>query len=380
MDSAEDQPARTPHANSGSGASVAGDVHTQEFVGRDHIVHGDEVGGDKVGGDKVTTGDIDQSVVVIGRDASVRIGEIREVRQLVQYITHHPPEWQGAIWSFLSNNRRFLAVAALLEVALAMLYLQYGNLFLIPISYWAVAALLLLVAAWEWYSWRRFDSTFRKVGTASLATLLVAGVLGWQGWRIAFPDHFNPLTFGIAVAELGEGADFRRTASAREISGQVYESLCREIARAFDGQEIAGQCGASGQPSEAAAVAVKRVGVIRDTGTADWIGRRIGADVVVWGQLLTTSERGATIRFQILDTQDRAESPELPLVLPVTTQAADIFVNASELDLASDPILLKEAVGRQATAISAFTLGLVNFLDLDHPQAIRQLETAERAL
>ncbi|MGH2542317.1 MAG: hypothetical protein ACRDIB_05965, partial [Ardenticatenaceae bacterium] len=73
MDSAEDQPTHGPDMNTGGGASVTGDVHAQEFVGRDHVVHGDEVGGDKIGGDKVTTGNIERSVVVIGRDASVNL-------------------------------------------------------------------------------------------------------------------------------------------------------------------------------------------------------------------------------------------------------------------------------------------------------------------
>lgn len=65
--------------NTGGGAFFAGDFDNRggSFVGRDKIVHGDEVHGDKVMGDKTTVGDITGSTVgVIGRveQSSVTIG------------------------------------------------------------------------------------------------------------------------------------------------------------------------------------------------------------------------------------------------------------------------------------------------------------------
>lgn len=56
--------------NTGGGAFFAGDFDNRggSFIGRDKIVHGDEVHGDKVMGDKTTIGDISDSTVgVIGR-------------------------------------------------------------------------------------------------------------------------------------------------------------------------------------------------------------------------------------------------------------------------------------------------------------------------
>lgn len=59
--------------DTGGGAYVGGNVNTGggDFVGRDKVVHGDEVRGDKVGGDKITVGDITgSSGIAIGRHAS----------------------------------------------------------------------------------------------------------------------------------------------------------------------------------------------------------------------------------------------------------------------------------------------------------------------
>lgn len=59
--------------DTGGGAYVGGNVNTEggDFVGRDKVVHGDEVRGDKVGGDKITVGDITgSSGIAIGRHAS----------------------------------------------------------------------------------------------------------------------------------------------------------------------------------------------------------------------------------------------------------------------------------------------------------------------
>lgn len=65
--------------NTGGGAFFAGDFDNRggSFIGRDRIVHGDEVHGDKVMGDKTTVGDITGSTVgVIGRveQSSVTVG------------------------------------------------------------------------------------------------------------------------------------------------------------------------------------------------------------------------------------------------------------------------------------------------------------------
>lgn len=68
-----------PVINTGGGAFFAGDLDNRggSFIGRDKIVHGDEVHGDKVMGDKTTVGDVTNSTVgVIGRveQSTVTVG------------------------------------------------------------------------------------------------------------------------------------------------------------------------------------------------------------------------------------------------------------------------------------------------------------------
>jgi tetratricopeptide (TPR) repeat protein len=95
---------------------------------------------------------------------------------------------------------------------------------------------------------------------------------------------------------------------------------------------------------------------------------------VIWGQILSTAGGGATIRFQVLETFDRAVNPEFPIVLPVKTQYAEIFIK--ELDLESDPKKLKDVIAEQSTTISAFTLGLIAYLDRDFHKAVTHFEKA----
>ena len=66
------QEALARQINTGGGAYIGGNVSIQnsEFIGRDKIIHGDEVAGDKVGGDKISVGDISNSTgVAIGPEA-----------------------------------------------------------------------------------------------------------------------------------------------------------------------------------------------------------------------------------------------------------------------------------------------------------------------
>lgn len=63
------------HIDTGGGANIGGDVNIGEgdFVGRDKVVHGDEVHGDKVGGDKIEVGDVSGTGIAIGRGAQANV-------------------------------------------------------------------------------------------------------------------------------------------------------------------------------------------------------------------------------------------------------------------------------------------------------------------
>jgi len=302
---------------------------------------------------------IEQKVEVTGR------ARVRNIIQVGKIVIRHPSVWQKAVWGFLSKNRGFIVVAIVLEAALAVVYLHFRDLYLIPLWRWNLAAMLLTAATWGWYTWGWYERTRIKLVLTSLATLCLVGVVSWQTGQIAFPERFAPRVFGIAVAELGEGPDFQRTAKAREISGQVYEHLYDAIRKEFPDES-----------SDTRRVGPRRIGVIPDSQTAQAYGERIWADVVIWGQVLTSKERGVTIRFQVIETPDRAVNPEFPLVLPVTTKSADMYV--SEFDLESDQA--KEVIVQQSTIIASFTLGLRAYFDRNYPEAVRQFEFAAQAM
>ncbi len=317
---------------------------------------------------------IEQQVIVSDQ---AQTGDITLIGKIV-YIVKHPSAWQEAIWGFLSKNRGFLVVGIALEATLAGVYLQFRNLYLIPLWRWGLAVLLLIAAAWGWYTWGWLGRTKPKLVLTLLVTSSLGGMVGWQAWQIVFPDRFDPQVFGIAIAELGEGPDFQLTEKAREISGQVYEHLCEAIKRELAGGANEDPCKATDKSSEPRRVELMRIGVIPDSQTARAYGERIRADVVIWGQLLTSKEGGVTVRFQVIETPDRAVNPEFPLVLPVVTTSTDIL--ASELNLENDPVKLKEVVAQQSTIISSFTLGLIAYLDRDFPQAVIQFESAAQAM
>ena len=56
-----------------TGKSYAVNTGGGDYIGRDKVVHGDEVRGDKVGGDKITVGNVSGSGIAIGRGAQASV-------------------------------------------------------------------------------------------------------------------------------------------------------------------------------------------------------------------------------------------------------------------------------------------------------------------
>ena len=317
---------------------------------------------------------IQQSVEISDNSETGDITLFGKVDQVVQ-IVRRPAAWQEAIWGFLLRNRYFLLGLVVVQAALAGTYLWYADLYLIPLWHWGVVAVLLSAAAWGWYSTKNLPATIARRGLTLALTVALLLALGWRVGKIALPERFDPAVFGIAIAELGEGPDFKRTARAREISNQIYENLCEEIRKNLaSGTPTYDPCGPARAGIGSSQAEVKKIGVIPDTQTAKRHGQRLEADVVIWGQVLTSFEGGATIRFQVLQTPDRAINPEYPLVLPVSTASTEVFTG--ERDLPSDLRELKRLIAKQSTFISSFTLGLIAYLDLDYPQSVNFLTTA----
>ncbi|MEJ2209629.1 MAG: CHAT domain-containing protein [Anaerolineae bacterium] len=283
--------------------------------------------------------------------------------------------WQAAAWKFVSRHRLALVAGLVMQLALAGAFFAFTDRYLIPGWRWLLAALVALAAVVGWSWWQRTRPWSPRLAPALLATLGLLALLGWQGGQIAWPRPFAVDLFGIAVAELGEGPGYRRTPRARELSLQVYERLCQEVKRQFPGEscEEGGGGDAGREPTR---VALRRVGVMPDSRAAERYARRVGADVIIWGQASTAKQGGVNIYFRLLDTQDRAVSPQVPLVLPVTSRSADSY--RADLDLDSGQV--KEVIAQQSSILASFAFGLESFYDLYYPQAAAHFETVVQTM
>ncbi len=93
--------------STGGGAYIGGGMNLSDgdFVGRDKIVHGDEVKGDKVGGDKITVGNISGGTgIAIGRGAQANVNQgvaaadlAAIFAPLVQVIQSAPADKRGEV-------------------------------------------------------------------------------------------------------------------------------------------------------------------------------------------------------------------------------------------------------------------------------------------
>jgi tetratricopeptide (TPR) repeat protein len=311
----------------------------------------------------VSTGS-DQSVhiaIAEGARTGPVIGRVENWTQIIK----QPALWQDALWSFLAQHRFFWPVVIILNLVLFALYYSFKNLYLIPWWLWASTAVLLTVTAWNSYIWgwqTPVRSSSRLLATLGPG-LLMAAIIGWQAWQIAFPPPLPAQALGILVAELGSGANYQPSETAARISDQLYNRLCQTIEEEF---------GDNCDDPAAQHVAVRRVGIIPDADTAKWYGRRLRADIVIWGQYVADAQ-GTTVRFQVLDTFETAVNPGYPLILPVTNSATDVIVREQDF---SDDEQIKEMVALQSSVVSAFTLGLLAYVDRDFPRALNQLKTA----
>lgn len=274
--------------------------------------------------------------------------------------------WPAANWSFLTRHRYFLILLLILETGLAVVTFRFKNLYLIPWGLWVLAAILLAGTAWGWYTCRQLRRSRPRIVFSGVTTLALVGLIGWQGWRIAFPPRFAPGSFGIAVAELGEGPNYSLTSTSRQLTDQVYEFLRQTMSQK-------GMATVTGKTIEP-----RRIGVVSSSDVAHAYGARIGAEIVIWGQVVTTEPHLTTIRFYVLETFDKADDPDFPFVMPVAAKSAE--VSMGELNIAPDPVKLKEVVAEQARLMSSYILGLVYYLDQDFPAAVPELASALKTI
>ncbi len=264
---------------------------------------------------------------------------------------------------FLKHNRWLLSLVVTLEIPFALLFFQYKDRFLLSWWLYLPLALLLTVVAWSWVNLAgaRFAnySVWRPFVVASVALVVWVSLLGWQIQAALFPPQIPLYQFGIAVATFGEGPDFRVTPNGRQISELLYNQLDESIKNL----------------GLADVIALTRIGIVRDSDQGHIDGARVGAKLVIWGQILEGDD-GVVILFQILETENLTDNPSFPQTLPVVRPPLQGRVEIES----TNSLAVKQITEPQIVAITAFSLGLYYYFDPSYKLAAKQFEIARENL
>jgi len=262
---------------------------------------------------------------------------------------------------FFKQNLGPLSLIIALELLLALLFFQNKDWLLLSESLYLVMALLLPVVVWSWVRLNRSRprSLWGPWVLMGIATIAWVGLLGWQAQAVLSP-HFEPRQFGIAVATFGDGPDYRVSTQSRQISEILREELDLAI-QELDLMEP---------------VATTRIGVVANRTQAVADGSRVEADLVIRGWIAredTAGKEGVRVFFEVLETENITDNPNLPQILPVTRpplKTSRRIITATT----------RSTIQEQAVVITAFSLGLYYYLDLNFEEAIIQFTNARNRL
>jgi len=191
------------------------------------------------------------------------------------------------------------------------------------------------------------------IGVTSLLTL--TGLTSHEYYKAVHPPKFDTEIFGVAIAHFGEGPEFQNTAKAREISQLVLNQLTQQAQ----------------ENPELRFVQFRSIGLVRNETEAFEEGKKIHADLVIWGGL-QISDFSTTLNFAILETPDKISNPTFPRVIP--------FIERSVNGALEIPGHNSKEIAKGTTTIAAFTFGLAHLFNWDFaPSALafqQALETA----
>lgn len=289
----------------------------------------------------IQTGNItDSSAVAVGQNARaifIQIQSLLDVRVVAELMRRHWP---------------LLAVSAGLQSPLVVLWRMYADRFLIPGWILAVAMLLLEATLLSGNVARtRPAQRQRWWGMAASLGLAFAAFVGVTAWRALFPVPFATDKFGVAVAHFGAGPNFANTAPAQEISNLVLGRLQQRA-------QIAGLD---------ETIEFRPIGLVRNETEAREEGERIGADLVIWGQL-QISGAATTLNFAVLETPDKVSNPTFPRAVPLRENVASGMVEIQGTG--------SEAIAADTTTIAAFTVGLAHYFRWEFDKAEQAFDEA----
>jgi tetratricopeptide (TPR) repeat protein len=270
----------------------------------------------------------------------VQIGSLLDLAVLSELVRRH--------WLFL-------VVSIVLQAIAIALWRRYADRFLIPAGVLLVKMGLLEVGLVGGYGLKLRPQQRRLFTLLTAVSLLaLAGLTGFEYRRAIYPIPFDAETFGVAVAQFGEGPEFHNTSQAREVSRLVLQRLTQQAQ----------------ENPDLRFVQFRPIGLVRTEGEALEEGQRIRADLVIWGQL-QVSGAATTLNFAILETPDKVSNPDFPRVVPLLETAATGILEI--------PGRQSEEIAAGTTTMAAFTFGLAHYLKWDFGSAARAFEEALQA-
>lgn len=260
-----------------------------------------------------------------------------------------------ALFTLIKQHWFFLITSIALQAIPTVLWRRYADRFLLPTWVLLVGMGLLeasLLAGYRAKTQARLRPQFTLGMAVSLAALV--GLVALESWRVFYPPRFPPEVFGVAVAQFGEGPEFRNTDKARDVSQAVLQQLTQQAQ----------------ENSDLRFVQFRPIGLVRTAQETSEDGLRIGADLVIWGKL-QVSEGKTILNFSILETPDKISNPRFPRVLPLFEPAATGFIKIDSQG--------SEEIAKSTTTISAFIFGLAHFFKWDFGAAARAFGEAPTA-
>jgi tetratricopeptide (TPR) repeat protein len=340
MDSESVEHQATPTETTGAGIHIGGDVNTGggNFVGRDQIIR-------------------DNVITVIG-----------------SYI-RSPRTFYEDLRTLVSAHPNIIALLIVAQAAFLFLFLRFKDRYLPScwdvhyLSCWdsyILLVFLLFVTGAGWLGGQRGPqvassdrSRYRVgwLGVTALAGLTSIGLLTWQLWPLWHPTPFDPDTFGIGIATFGSGSGYGATADGYEIASRIYSQLNTAL---------------TNNEALRDAVAIRRIGVIGDTGEQiKQVGEAIGAELVVWGRLVRRGEN-VDVHFKVMQDPTLMDNPAYPESIPMTEQAVENSLTLAYVQSDS----LKEVIEQQSLGIAAFSLGLARYANRNYAEAAKHFEAA----
>ena len=257
----------------------------------------------------------------------------------------------GALLGLLKRNWLLIVTSIFFQLTVLVLWSFFKNRFLISVQTYCFSAVLFETSIAATIS--LLKKTHRTIFAIAIliSTTINVGLITTELNRIFSPPKFTSEVFGIAVAKFGEGPDFKNTSRAREVSQLVLQQLKKQVE----------------ENPDLSFIQFQSIGLIKTQEEAWTDGSRIGADLVIWGQL-QESENQTILSFSILETPDKVSNPMFARVLPLYDMTATSFyrINSQQSD----------EITKGTATISSFTLGLAHFFKPDFVSANEAFDEA----